>query len=68
MEDALRALPEGVERLIDLRPERFDWPLFLLASVFLSVPVLELVWRLRATAGTKRGQDQYCSARQLQSG
>ena len=53
MEDALRVLPEGVERLIDLRPERFDWPLFLLASVFLSAPVLELAWRVRATAVTR---------------
>ena len=38
MEDALRVLPGGVEQLVDLRPERFDWPLFLLAVVLLSGP------------------------------
>jgi hypothetical protein len=50
MEDALRVLPEGAERLLDLRPERFDWPLFLLALVFLSAPVVELAWRERTFA------------------
>ena len=50
MEDALRVLPEGVENLIDLRPERFDWPLFLLALVFLSAPVAEVAWRVRTSA------------------
>ena len=50
MEDALRVLPEGVERFLDLRPERFDWPLFLLALVFLSAPVVELAWRARTSA------------------
>jgi hypothetical protein len=47
MEDTLRALPDGVEKLIDLRPERFDWPLFLLAFVLLSAPVVELAWQVR---------------------
>jgi len=50
MEDALRVLPEGVENLIDLRPERFDWPLFVLALVFLSAPVAEVAWRVRTSA------------------
>jgi hypothetical protein len=50
MEDALRVLPVSVERLLDLRPERFDWPLFLLALVFLSAPVVELAWRARTFA------------------
>ena len=42
MEDALHAVPEGVEKLIDLRPQHFDWPLFLLALALLSAPVVEL--------------------------
>jgi hypothetical protein len=54
MEDALRVLPEGVERLMDLRPERFDWPLFLLALVFLSVPVVELAWRATTSCDTRQ--------------
>jgi hypothetical protein len=45
MEDALRVLPEGVDKFMDLRPEHFDWPLFLLALAFLSAPVVELAWR-----------------------
>ena len=35
---------------MDLRPEHFDWPLFLLALVFLSAPVVELAWRPRTRA------------------
>jgi hypothetical protein len=54
MEDALRVLPEGVERLMDLRPERFDWPLFLLALVFLSAPVVELAWRAATSCDTRQ--------------
>lgn len=45
MEDALRVLPEGVQELVRLRPERFDWPLFLLALALMSAPVAELAWR-----------------------
>ena len=54
MEDALRALPEGVEQFVDLRPERFDWPLFLLAVVLLSAPVVEVAWRARTSADISR--------------
>jgi hypothetical protein len=53
MEDAMRALPQGLERLMPLRPERFDWPLFLLAVVGLSAPVVELAWRARRPAGQR---------------
>jgi hypothetical protein len=50
MEDALRMVPQGVAALMELRPTRFDWPLFLLALVCLCVPVLELAWRSRSGA------------------
>ena len=54
MEDALRALPKGVDRLVDLRPERFDWPLFLLALAFMSAPVVELAWRPKTSANVRQ--------------
>jgi len=34
---------------MELRPQRFDWPLFLFGLVGLSAPVAELAWRARAT-------------------
>jgi hypothetical protein len=48
MEDTLRTLPQGVDGFMVLRPTRFDWPLFLVALVCLSAPVVELVaWLAR---------------------
>lgn len=54
MEDALRTLPQGLDRLLELRPVRFDWSLFLVALVGLSLPVLELAWRTRVGAAGQR--------------
>jgi len=53
MEAALRALPADAETLMALRPERFNWPLFLLALAGMSAPVIELAWaaRVRPCAG-----------------
>ena len=53
MESAMRALPQGVESLMPLRPERFQWPLFLLGVVGLSAPVVELAWRTRRSAAPR---------------
>jgi hypothetical protein len=50
MADALRTVPQGVDKLMELRPTRFDWPLFLVALVCLAVPVVELAWRARPAA------------------
>ncbi len=47
MEDSLRALPGGPEKLMDLRPQRFDWPLFLIALTLMAAPVAELAWKAR---------------------
>jgi hypothetical protein len=49
MADAIHLAPQEVELLMELRPERFDWPLFLLGLVGLTTPVAELAWRARAT-------------------
>jgi hypothetical protein len=45
MQDAIRAVPDGADQLMHLRPERFNWPLFVPALALLAVPVLELAWR-----------------------
>jgi hypothetical protein len=50
MEDALRTVPQGLDQLLDLRPTRFDWPLFLLAVLCLAVPVVELAWQVSPAA------------------
>ncbi len=55
MEDSLRLLPGSSSDLIDLRPQRFDWPLFLPALALMSVPVFELAWR--ATPWTRATGD-----------
>jgi hypothetical protein len=55
MEDALRVLPQGVDSLMQLRPMRFNWPLFLIALVCLSAPVLELAWRAPRRSQTANG-------------
>jgi hypothetical protein len=47
MADALRTVPQGLDKLMELRPTRFDWPLFLVALLCLSAPVVELAWRVR---------------------
>jgi hypothetical protein len=52
MADALRALPNGVDSLMQLRPDRFGWPLFLLAWALLAAPVIELFWRVRTRDDT----------------
>jgi len=52
MQDALRVLNNGAEQLIDLRPARFDWPLFLVAWLLLAAPVVDLAWQARATRRT----------------
>ncbi|MHB8903400.1 MAG: hypothetical protein ACYC6Y_31945 [Thermoguttaceae bacterium] len=45
MEDALRVLPQGAEKLMDLRPQHFDWPVFLVALALMSAPVIQLARR-----------------------
>ena len=49
MADAIHLAPREVEVLMELRPERFDWSLFLFGLVGLSAPVADLAWRTRAS-------------------
>jgi len=51
MADALRTVGQGLQALERLLPVWFNWPLFALAWVLLSVPVAELTWRARRSPG-----------------
>lgn len=47
MADAIRVAPAGEAALRDMLPATFNWPLFIAALGLMSVPVLQLLWRLR---------------------
>ncbi|HEY5669975.1 MAG TPA: hypothetical protein VIS10_08230 [Anaerolineales bacterium] len=46
MTDALRALGEGPIAVRQVLPVTFNWPLFGLALLLLSMPIIDLVWQL----------------------
>ncbi len=48
MADALRVADQGVPGLRKLLPERFNWPLFALALLLMSAPVVRLCRELRS--------------------
>ena len=54
MADALRAAPRGIEAIRTVLPSRFNWPLFGVALLLMSAPVIEHGWKtlnfLNATA------------------
>ena len=47
METAIRALPGGEEALRYALPTRFNWPLFTVACVLMTVTIGDLVWQKR---------------------
>jgi hypothetical protein len=47
MADALRVSNGGVDALRKLLPVSFNWPLFSIALVLMSAPVIRLLWELR---------------------
>ncbi len=47
MQDALQALPAGIETIRAILPVDFNWWLFSLAIFFLAVPILEVAFRSR---------------------
>jgi hypothetical protein len=53
MSDALKVAGDGVEALRNLLPERFNWPLFVVALALMAAPVLDLARRVH---GRKRGK------------
>ena len=44
MSDALRVTGQGLDVLRNLLPVKFNWPLFLVALAFLSVPLVQELW------------------------
>jgi hypothetical protein len=46
MEHAIHVLPQGEAALRGIPPKRFNWPLFGLALVLMSVSLVELSWRV----------------------
>ena len=46
MEDSFRVAANGEQALRDLLPTSFDWPLFGVALLLMSLPVLEIIWCL----------------------
>jgi hypothetical protein len=48
MADAIRVAGQGEEALRNLLPSRFNWPLFCVALVLMTVPILQMAWRLRS--------------------
>jgi hypothetical protein len=52
MADALAAAPGGREAIRTVLPERFNWPLFGVAWLLMSAPIIAAVWRLRPESGT----------------
>ncbi len=47
MADAIRVAPQGEAALRELLPERFNWPLFVVALALMSAPVVQLLVALR---------------------
>jgi hypothetical protein len=45
MTDALRALPDGRDAVVQVLPAAFNWPLFSTALVLMATPVAHLVYR-----------------------
>ncbi len=51
MADALRVAGQGDDALRNLLPERFNWPLFLVALLLMSAPVAMVLRRIRSDTG-----------------
>ena len=49
MTDALRVADQGTDALRQVLPATFNWPLFIAALIFMSVPILRVGWRGRTS-------------------
>jgi hypothetical protein len=52
MADALAAAPRGLDAIRTVLPEKFNWPLFSVALVLMSLPVVEAGWKIRSVRNT----------------
>jgi hypothetical protein len=50
MADSVHLLHQGIEATRQVLPQRFNWPLFLTALALMSMPVVEIGWRIRSLA------------------
>lgn len=53
MRDALQAMPAGPGAVRDVLPVSFNWPLFAIAFILLSVPVLDMIRQCLAFTGVE---------------
>ena len=48
MADTIRVIGQGVDAVCQVLPEHFNWPLFLVALVFMAVPAIRGCWTFRS--------------------
>jgi hypothetical protein len=47
MTDSIRAVGGGDEAILQIRPTRFNWPLFVIALALMAAPILDVWWQRR---------------------
>jgi hypothetical protein len=52
MADAIRVAGQGVEVICNVLPSQFNWRLFGVALMLMSMPVLEIAWKIRLSENT----------------
>ncbi len=56
MADALRAVPNGTDAVRQVLPASFNWPLFCVALVLMSAPLVHLAWRVTSRTEGRMSQ------------
>ena len=71
MANAIAVFPGGLDAVRMVLPERFNWPLFCLALMLLSAPVIQIGWRLLmarpAKAAIIEGTGEFACTRNLEN-
>ena len=58
MANAIAVFPGGWDAVRMVLPERFNWPLFCLALMLMSAPVMQIGWQLLKKTGSERVMNQ----------
>jgi len=58
MADSLRVVPQGLDAVTQILPERFNWPLFCVALVLMAAPVAQIAWRWTMLPSTTVNTDR----------
>ena len=53
MADTLAAVPRGLEAICSVLPQKFDWPLFLVAMFLMAAPVIQAGWQFLTRPETR---------------